>query len=355
MDKFIIVKKINRKGEECSETLKQREQFSLQNKSILHKYMPKTIDEFQFPANLKTLLHKMVSLNILFVGNSGTGKTTLLKIMVREYFADISNFDENVLYINSLTDNGINYYRNEVKTFCSISSKIANKKKIVVIDDMDIIVNEQCQQILRNYIDKYDNNVIFFASCSNNQRIIDTIQSRLNIIRLVPIDSHGIKYIFTKVRENEAIDIENDATDFVITMCNNSVSMLLNYMEKFKLIGEKITINVAKSACSIISYSDFEEFTKIVFNSPYSIENFSTSKSMLDDMISKGYSVVDILDNYFNYIKNSAIIDEDTKYKAIPIITKYIVYFSNYHEDDIELYFFTADLYDVVVSKKMHF
>ena len=126
-------------------------------------------------------------------------------------------------------------------------------------------------------------------------------------------------------------------------------------MEKFKLIGEKITLDVAKSACSIISYSDFEEFTKIVFNSPYTIESLNTAKHMLDAMISKGYSVVDILDNYFNYIKNSVIVDEDTKYRVIPIITKYIVYFSNYHEDDIELYFFTADLYDAVVSKKTNF
>jgi DNA polymerase III gamma/tau subunit len=177
----------------------------------------------------------------------------------------------------------------------------------------------------------------------------------LNIVRLVPIDPTGIKEIYTKVREAEDIEIDDSATDFVITMCNNSVSMLLNYMEKFKLIGDKITIDVAKSACSIISYSDFEEFTKIVFNSQYSVEHLTTAKRMLDDMIAKGYSVVDILDNYFNYIKISTIVDEDTKYKVIPIITKYIVYFSNYHEDDIELYFFTADLYDLVASKKMHF
>lgn len=354
MDKFIIIKKINRKGEECVSTGKNPSPISSQNKSILYKYTPKTIDEFQFPANLKTLLHKMVALNMLFVGNSGTGKTTLLKIMVREYFADVSNYEENVLCINSLTDNGINYYRNEVKTFCSISSKIANKKKIVVIDDMDIIVNEQCQQILRNFIDKYSNNVVFLTSCNNNQRIIDTIQSRLNIVRLVTIDSNGIREIYGAVQANEGIDITDDASEFVKSMCNNSVSMLLNYMEKFKLIGEKITLDVAKSACSIISYTDYEEFTNIVFNTPYSIDNLSIAKKMLDGMINKGYSVIDILDNYFNYIKTSGIVDEDTKYRAIPIISKYIVYFSNYHEDDIELYFFTVDLYDSAF-KRTHF
>jgi len=351
MDKFIIVKKINRKGEETS----ANNHHQSKNKSILHKYTPKTIDEFQFPENLKELLHKMIGMNVLLVGNGGTGKTTLLKIMVKKYFEGVSNYDDEVLYINSLTDNGINYYRNEVKTFCSLSPKIASKKKIVVIDDMDIIVNEQCQQILRNYIDKYGNNVIFIASCSNNQRIIDTIQSRLNILRVFPIDAHRTAGICMKVIEEEKIDIDNDATRFVINMCNNSVSMLLNYMEKFNLIGEKITLDVAKSACSIISYSHFEEFTEIVFNKPYTVENLSIAKGMLDSMITKGYSVVDILDNYFNYIKNSKIVDEDAKYRIIPIITKYIVYFSNYHEDDIELYFFAADLYDSVMSKKTNF
>lgn len=158
-----------------------------------------------------------------------------------------------------------------------------------------------------------------------------------------------------KVIEEEKIDINDDATRFVINMCNNSVSTLLNYMEKFKLIGEKITLDVAKSACSIISYSHFEEFTEIVYNKPYTVENLTTAKGMLDSMITKGYSVVDILDNYFNYIKNSKTVDEDAKYRIIPIITKYIVYFSNYHEDDIELYFFAADLYDSVVSKKTNF
>ena len=352
MDKFIIIKKINKKGEECVSS--SNKHHHSENKSILHKYTPKSVDDFQFPDSLKALLGKMRELNMLFVGNSGTGKTTLLKIMVREYFADVSNYDENVLYINSLSDNGINYYRNEVKTFCSISSKIANKKKIVVIDDMDIIVNDQCQQILRNFIDKYSNNVIFLTSCNNNQHIIDTIQSRLHIVRLVPINAQGIAEIYTAVKTQEGIDITDEATKFVLSMCNNSVSMLLNYMEKFKLIGEKITINIAKSACSIISFTDYEAFTDIVFNSPYTVDNFATAKKMLDSMINKGYSVVDILDNYFNYIKLSEIVDEDTKYRVIPIISKYIVYFSNYHEDDIELYFFTADLYDSSV-KRTHF
>ena len=54
---------------------------------------------------------------------------------------------------------------------------------MVVIDDMDIL-NEQSQQVFRNYIDKYKNNVNFICSCSNIEKIIESIQSRLYIFTI---------------------------------------------------------------------------------------------------------------------------------------------------------------------------
>ena len=67
--------------------------------------------------------------------------------------------------INTLKEQGISYYRSEVKIFCQTSSLFKDKKKILVLDDIDII-NEQSQQVFRNCIDKYSNNVIFLASAA---------------------------------------------------------------------------------------------------------------------------------------------------------------------------------------------
>lgn len=320
--------------------------------SILHKYSPKNIDEFQLPDDLKTLLHKLISMsiNMLFIGNGGTGKSTLLKLLVKEYYNN--DTDNNIMYINNLSDNGINFYRSEVKTFCSIPCKLHNKKKMIVIDDMDVVVNDQCQQILRNFIDKYENNVMFLISCSNIQHIIDTIQSRFNIIRIPLINDDGIKAIYNNIKSTENIIIDDDTKQFIITLCNKSVSVLLNYMEKFKLYGDKITLTNVKDICSIVSYSDYDAFTDIVFKRPVTEHDMTTAKNIFIQMINNGYSVVDILDNYFNYIKHSEIVDEETKYRIIPIINRYIVYFNNYHEDDIELFFFIIDLYDL--RKEQH-
>ena len=91
----------------------------------------------------------------------------------------------NILTINSLKDQGISYYRYEVKTFCQTLCQLQNKKKFVVLDDIDYI-NEQSQQVFRNCIDKYSNNTNFIASCSNIQKVIDSFQSRVMIIKIKP-------------------------------------------------------------------------------------------------------------------------------------------------------------------------
>ena len=44
----------------------------------------------------------MNNLNILFVGDSGSGKTSLVNALMKEYYGDISYSDDILLIINSL-------------------------------------------------------------------------------------------------------------------------------------------------------------------------------------------------------------------------------------------------------------
>ena len=156
------------------------------NLPFLKKYQPKRYDDFvidkEYIQLLKTLI-KMNNLNILLIGDAGTGKTSLIEATIREYYQHDKIPKNNVLYINSLQEQGISYYRNEVKTFCQTSSGIQGKKKFIILDDIDVI-NEQSQQVFRNCIDKYSHKVHFLASCSNIQKTIESIQSRCTIIKL---------------------------------------------------------------------------------------------------------------------------------------------------------------------------
>ena len=281
----------------------------------------------------------MNNLNILLVGNPGCGKTSLLYSTIREYYQQPTIPKNNVLYINNLKEQGIQYYRTEVKTFCQTPSMIFGKKKFIILDDIDLI-NDQSQQVFRNCIDKYSHNVHFLASCSNTQRVIDSIQSRCTIIKIKPVAKPFLKKIYNKIKKAENIDIDNKAEDFILNICNNSVRLLINYMEKFKLLNISINERKVKEICTNISFYEFEKYTE----EWYKNKDLKFAIQIIHSIYKKGYSVMDILDSYFTFIKVTKLLDETIKYKVIKLILKYIALFHTLHENDIELSFFTNEL-----------
>tara|TARA_A100001015_G_scaffold227393_1_gene256884 strand:+ start:945 stop:1898 length:954 start_codon:yes stop_codon:yes gene_type:complete len=312
------------------------------NTPFLKKYQPRFFKDFNIDEEYIELLMTLINmnnLNILLVGNSGCGKTSLLYATIREYYKKDNIPKNNVLYINNLKDQGIQYYRNEVKTFCQTPSSIFGKKKFIILDDIDFI-NDQSQQVFRNCIDKYSHNVHFIASCSNTQKVIDSIQSRCTIIKLKPLNKKYLKKIFYKIKKQEKININKKAEIFVLNICNNSVRLLINYMEKFKLLKINITENKVKQICTNISFYEFEKYTE----EWYTNKNLINSIKIINSIYKKGYSVMDILDSYFIYIKISTILSENIKYKIIKLILKYIALFHTLHENKIELYLFTNEL-----------
>lgn len=316
---------------------------------FINKYQPRRFTEFeQLTPVMIRLLHSLIQmhdLNLLIVGDSGSGKTSLVNAIVREYYGDRNN-PENVMILNSLKDQGIQYYRNDMKIFCQTSSLIPGKKKLIILDDIDSI-NEQSQQVFRNCIDKYKHNVCFIASCINVQKVIDNLQSRQIIVKINPIDSQCLQNILHKIRNREHITIHSDAEQFVFQLCNGSVRILINYMEKFKIIGLPVDLELANKLCTNINFSVFEKYTRDCLCTTTSVVQCISHLFALHE---QGYSVMDILDNYFIFIKNTSLINETMKYQAIAIICKYITIFHNIHEDEIELALFTNNIRRLFLS-----
>ena len=310
------------------------------NIPFIYKYKPNTFNDFEINNDIIRILKTVISmdnLNILFVGDSGTGKTSLINVLIKEYYGSIA-YNDNVMIINSLKEQGIQYYRTEVKTFCQTRCSIPNKKKIVVLDDIDNI-NEQSQQVFRNCIDKYNNNVHFISSCCNIQKVIDSIQSRKIIIKLTPLTNENLNIILKKIKKNENIIMDSKTDKFILSVSNGSIRILLNYLEKFKLLNTDIDYALANKICTNINFNILDKYTTLVKNN-----NINQSSNILYDLYDKGYSVIDIYDNYFLYVKTTPLLDEKEKYEIIKLLCKYITIFHNIHEDEIELALFTNNI-----------
>jgi replication factor C small subunit len=312
-------------------------------KPFLYKYQPTLLNEYELKENIKSLLQSLLdidTLNLLFIGESGSGKSSLINTLINEYYGKVNTVkNENILYINNLKEQGICYYRTELKTFCQTPCSVPRKKKLLIVDDIDFI-NEQSQQVFRNYVDKYSHNLHFIGSCINTQKVIDNLQSRLIIINIPNLNDIQLVNIIKMICSNEKIDISDDVIEFIISISNKSIRVIINYLEKFKLLNQQITVDIANIMCTNISFKEFNKYTDLCKNE----NNLREAINIMHNLINRGYSVMDILDNYFIYIKTSTIVTQEEKYEIIPYICKYISIFNNIHEDEIELYHFTNNL-----------
>tara|TARA_Y100000389_G_scaffold205088_1_gene262958 strand:- start:10438 stop:11391 length:954 start_codon:yes stop_codon:yes gene_type:complete len=316
----------------------------MENKIFLYKYQPSNLDDFYFEQDLKSLIELLIfkdNVNCLFYGTTGCGKTSLIYTLLQKYYESMK-YKENIMVINNLMEQGISYYRHDVKIFCQTRSTIKNKKKIVVLDDIDLI-SEQSQQAFRNCIDKYSSNVNFIASCTYNNKVIESLQSRLFIIKLPSITNTELNKITNKICSNENICITEEAKKITIQISNYSVRCLINYLEKYKLLNKNIDKDIVANLCTNIVFDDLKKYTNLCIHN-----NLSDAITLLYKIHDDGYSVMDIFDNYFIFIKICDIFTDTKKYEIISLICKYIVHFNNIHEDEIELAIFTNNLIKLI-------
>ena len=357
-----IVKKVSKKFENV-------------HSPFISKYQPDDLNEFQQLDKttvklVKSLIH-LNNLNVLIVGDSGTGKTSIIKSIIKEYYGNGNDYNhENVLVLNSLKEQGIQYYRNDLKIFCQTCSLIKNKKKIILLDDIDLI-NEQSQQVFRNYMDKYKHNVNFISSCTNIQKVIDSLQSRTIIVKIHPITYTCLQQIITKISLKEALIFSHESQELLLHICNSSIRILLNYLEKIKILSihshsqsseslqqeqqeqqeqqdnhaNAIEVELIHKLSTNISYRLFDEYTNFILKN-----KMVEAVNIFYKLHHEGYSVMDILDNYFIYIKITNLLNEDVKYKLTILVCKYIIYFHNIHEDELELAFFTNNFIKLLQS-----
>ena len=317
--------------------------------TFITKYKPYHVDDFFANHNkIKSVidtLKDMNDMNMLFIGEPSSGKTTLLYAIIRGYYKlpeQGSIPETNILFINNLKEQGIGYYRNEMKLFCQSHCSIYGSKKMVIIDDIDNI-NEQSQQVFRNYIDKYKHNVHFIFSCTNIQKVIESIQSRCHIIHIPSATLDQCTAIMNRIIEAEKLIITDEAKHHLLLIANCSIRNLINNLEKIYILSKPVDLQLCKQVCSNISFQLFEQYF-----SHLQQKELAKAILVLYSIYDYGYSVIDILDYLFIFIKGTELLNEEHKYKMIPKLCTAITLFHSLHEDVIELSFLTNQIYNIL-------
>ena len=119
--------------------------------------------------------------NLLFYGNTGSGKKTLLNEFISTlYNGEID--DNSVMLVNCSHGKGIKFIRNELKFFAKTNmprkaNAIVDFKSIILLNADNLTID--AQSALRRIIEVYSQSTRFFMIAENKNKFMKPILSRL--------------------------------------------------------------------------------------------------------------------------------------------------------------------------------
>ena len=220
---------------------------------FIEKYRPKTLNDIVLSKEdrefFESLAQKQEIPHLLFAGVQGSGKTSLAKIIVNQIL------DCQYLYINASDENGIDTIRGKISGFAKTKS-LDGKLKVVLLDEGDQI-SLDAQKALRNIIEEFAANTRFIITCNYLFKIIPALQSRTQIINLVP-PIEGVVQRVKEILQKENITINAEQKPLLLEHIRRNlpdVRRIINDVQKFSISGN-LSIKNEVSA----------EFAKSLFN-----------------------------------------------------------------------------------------
>lgn len=179
-------------------------------------YRPNTIDGYVFKdEKQKKQIEKWIAggalPHMLLSGAPGTGKSTLIKLLLNELKVD--PFD--ILEVNASKDNGVDFIRDTITRFSETMG--VGEIKYVFLDEADGL-SPAAQGTLRGTIEKHAGSVRFLLTGNHPHKIIDAIKSRCETGRMHidKLDTSEFYMRLVTVLDAEGVTIDPDALETIV-------------------------------------------------------------------------------------------------------------------------------------------
>lgn len=185
------------------------------------KFRPKNIDHVILLPRIEKFLKDGIKTNVLLHGHMGTGKSTIIRILLN---------GKTYKRINASLNNGIDVLRDELYDFCTSMPSPLNRSndkiKYVYLEEFDKATSS-FQDAFKAFIEDFDNKVRFIITMNHIENVTPEILSRFNVIDFNPKDDKEIEFLkngyfkYLKsielyLEKNENFKIDNDIIKKII-------------------------------------------------------------------------------------------------------------------------------------------
>lgn len=267
--------------------------------------------------------HSVKKGNLLIQGDHGTGKTTLIKLILNEinYIKiPITNFNCKLNIVLTQIKNCINMTKNPVLIIDEIDSLIQTNEK------------KNIEEILK--INNYERFIpIIILSNGNHSSKLTKTKKIANTLELLKCNKTDIKDFLFKICKLENININYIYFDKIIENEHGDIRKLLIFLEEISKIfsGLKITKDNIDDYMKIFQSKDF---TKDLFS--------ITSKIMLQDL-----NILDCLKNCFINTTMIPMTIYENYHKCVNNKSYYLIMSKISYSDIIENYIYSDQNWDL--------
>ena len=279
------------------------------DKIWVEKYRPQTLGDVILDKETLRVVEEYTNEipNLLFVGNPGTGKTTLARVIVNDILGC------NYLYINASDESGIDTIRHNITNFAQTKSFDGNVK-VVILDEADGLTS-QAQAALRNTMETYAKYCRFILTANYKHKIIPALQSRCQSLTIKPVVELAVKRCYNILKDENVKVPEEQKKKFV--------QLVKRHFPDLRKTINELQKNVIDSELCITSVVSDNELLEAVYKKIASKQCLEARRYLIEneDRFQGDYDT--LLSNYLNFIY-SANIDDIKKKEMIAIIADHL-------------------------------
>lgn len=248
---------------------------------LANKYRPQKLEDIVGQENVVKILsselkHNKLRQQYLFVGNTGSGKTTTARILAKAV-------NGQVFEIDAASHSSVEDIRALIETITIRPMGVDHT--VVILDEVHGLSNKAIQTLLLT-LEKPPKHVIFILCTTEADKVPDTIKNRCECFVFLRLPYYLIADRLEYICKKEQIEYAKPALKEIAKIANGSLRQAISYLEQVS--SEKVTMSWVSTVLRGNTYGEeIRLFFSIVEKKEYDIinilNNIQNPKKFLDN------------------------------------------------------------------------